>query len=138
MKNKKAQEGVIVTVLLVLVAIAAIATVAFFIIKNVGSGTSSAADKTTCLTAQFQITSASAGTTGNLVIKRTDTSEVVIKELKIFVNDKLISTESTVPSALEVNSYDIELSAGDIVRVNAVLNNSKICENGWEETAAAA
>jgi hypothetical protein len=137
MKNKKAQEGVIVTVLLVLVAIAAIATVAFFIIKNVSSSTNSAADKTTCLNAQFQITAASAGTTGNLAIKRADTSDVVIKELRIYVNDKYISTQSSVPSALEVKSYDVSLSAGNKVRVNAVLNNSKICENGWEETAVA-
>jgi flagellin-like protein len=133
MQGKKAQEGIIVTVLLVLVAIVAVGAIAMFIINNVKSTTNdsqSAVSDISCLKVDLEITQAS---TTAISVKRNDASNIVLKNLQLYVNDKLNSTIAAI-GPTEATTYTINLKAGDKIRVNPVLNDSKLCANSVEKT----
>ncbi len=147
MKSKKAQEGIIVTVLLVLVAIAAVSAVAYFVINNIRSGTAAATDKTDCLKVSLSLDNAKATYTTatsnytDLTLSRQNDA-IVLKAVNIYVNGKLFGSTSTIPAQLETATATLvnttKVLTGDKVRINPVLNSTGyICEVGSEKLAVA-
>lgn len=68
MKTKRSQTDMIVTVLLILIALAAIAGVAYFITKNVKGNVTVADLNAQCLSLEYEITGLTSGT--GLTVKR--------------------------------------------------------------------
>lgn len=157
MKSKKAQEGIIVTVLLVLIAIAAVGAVAYFIINSVKGGAVTATDKTDCFNvvsslnlnkarATYNQTNSSGAITSTTLTEITlsrGSDSIVLRAVNIYVEDKLITATATIPSKLEVATTSIvnsttKVNVGSKVRINAVLNSTGYtCENGAEIIAIA-
>jgi hypothetical protein len=141
MKTKRGQTDVIVTVLLVLIALAAVAFIATFIINQVRQGANSAGVKTDCLKlTDFSIESAinSTSTTTNVVVSREADDGIAIKEIRFYVNDKSVLINSTVPAAFEKVTYTVSAKVGDVVKAYLVLNSSgKVCENPASKTVTA-
>ena len=98
MKTKKAQTEIIVTVLLVLIALAAVGLIAYFIMGQVRSGASAAGDKASCVKLDFQVTKAAAGT--NITVKRNDDASVEVASVIATVDGSKWGQLDTNPSAL--------------------------------------
>ncbi len=142
MKTKRAQTEIIVTVLIVLIALAAVAFVATFIMNMVKSGSASAESKSECMKVPlaFDIISVNNASTNNVVVQRTGDEGLIVSGLLFYVNDVLNQSNTSVPKVLEKASYSVKVNAGDIVKVYAVTNSTgKPCEkNPLTKTAVTA
>jgi flagellin-like protein len=149
MKTKKGQTEIIVTVLLVLIALAAVIAVAYFFTGSVNKGTAAAQDKADCLKVSIVLESAKAtyvnGTTTtytDLKISRQN-DDVALKEIKVYLNDKYVGSTATIPTKLETTTVNVvnvstNVTVGSKVRINPVLNSTGyICEGNNEQLAIA-
>ena len=134
MKSKKGQEGIIVTVLLILVAIAAVGAVAYFIINNIKAGTTAAQSKINCVKLDFTVTPITAGATTITVKRGTAGSEVALTRIDIWRKGvKTNSTITTIPGALETSVvsspvFTTGLAAGDYIELSPVLADNTVCD----------
>ena len=141
-KTKRGQTEIIVTVLLVLVALAAVGLIAYFIMGQIRGGTAEAQEKADCLKTidSYSIVKVTSASTGNLIIKNEKDDGIILKELKIYVNDKSNFSITSMPAALETSQYNLTgLKLGDVVKAYPVLNSTKtICEQAIVGTVVAA
>jgi len=132
MKTKKAQTEIIVTVLLVLVALAAVGFIAYFIMGQVRGGTAEATAKADCLKTlgSYTIVQVTNATANNLQIKKETDDGIILKELKVYVNDKANVSITTIPEALATVTLNLSgLKVGDSIKMYPVLNSTKtLCE----------
>jgi hypothetical protein len=139
MKSKKAQQDIIITVLLILIALAAVSAIAYFIVNQVKTGANQATDKAECLKVTLAIDKVNVtGTSHTLYISR-GSDDINLKDMNVYVNGVLSTTKNiALPGKLE-KKYGIAqtatLSVGNTVRINAVLQSGYVCENGAEATA---
>ena len=131
MKTKKSQQDIIVTVLLVLIAIAAVAVIAYFIINQVRQGTDNAQAKADCLKLDFQITKA-VNAAISITVQRNDASSVNITKLSATIGGANWGSTTTIPGALTTTviqnaSSNTNLSTGQTVEVGAILANGATC-----------
>ena len=139
MKIKRAQQDIIVTILLLLVALAAISAIAYFIVNQVRSGAAAAGNKAECIKVTIALDRVINASSGNLVMSRQN-DDVVVKEINVYVNGVFKQTVAEVPNKLEIISANVSgINIGDNVRINPVLNATDyVCETGSEKTAVAA
>jgi len=139
MITKKGQSEMITTIILVLVALAAIALIAAFVMNQVKTSSSTAASKADCLKLSFTIDKATNASSDNLAISRDTDDKIAVKELRLYINDKSNGTLSGVPNVLEKSSYTVEgLNAGDVVKIYPVLNGSDTVCDGLQITKTVA
>ena len=143
MKSKRAQTEIIVTVLIVLIALAAVAFVATFIMDMVKSGSVSAEFKTECIKVPlaFDIISATNASVNNVVVQRTGDEGLLVSGLLFYINDAKNQSSTLVPKVLEKSAYNVSgVTIGSIVKVYAVMNSTgKPCEkNPLIKTATSA
>jgi hypothetical protein len=132
MLNKKGQEGVIVTIILILVAIAAVAGIAVFIMSQVNSAKIEAQNKADCTKATLTI--AKAIPTGVTIARGSDS--LTLTRIDLYVDGTKNSATITIPASLESKTTLVTLTTGQKVRVNAVVNGY-VCENGPESIVTA-
>ena len=146
MKTKKGQTEIIVTVLLVLIALAAVTAIAYFITGQVKNGTALADNKANCLKLDFQVTKAISGTS-NVIVQRNDDGTVILQELKVLVDGVTANGNATVPTSLETtvipvtNSTDgtsMNLTTGQKIEIGAVLTNGGTCADIASATVTSA
>ncbi len=138
MKSKRGQQDIIVTILLVLIVLTAIAFVAAFLMKNIKTSTASADDKQTCLKLDLDIASASA-TTGIVVTRPSGDPNVKMGDIKIFVNGAACtSATNTTTKALgpgaSVTISGCTLASTNKVTAAPVLANNFVCDSNTEVT----
>lgn len=143
MKTKKSQSEIITTVLMVLVALAAIAGVAVFIIGQVRTGTNAAQNKAECSKITITIDSATAGSANKTIISRGN-DDVQVASLKAYLDGTATTTLDIatvdVPGKLDkktITDTDLALNAGKRLKLLPVLGNAYVCENGPETTIIA-
>jgi hypothetical protein len=119
MKSMKSQQEMIITVLVILIAIAALIGVAFFITNMSRQSTSSAGLSTKCLSIDLSINSAESGSNTIAVQRGAGGQDIEIKEIKIYVNGKNIGTLNGTLGVLETGtiSLNTSLSKGEKVQV---------------------
>ena len=134
MKSKKSQQEIIVTVLLVLIALAAVALIATFVINQVRQGSQTAGNKADCLKVSLSIDKAA----NNQLIVSRGNDDRNITEIKLFKNGVLSPDSNiTIPGILETRNTTVNMSVGDKVRINPVVQGYT-CENGVEAIVTAA
>ncbi len=133
MISKKAQQEIIVTILLVLVALGAVAFVGTFIMKNVKDSAGSAEDKQACLQVQFDLSAISNNT--QIAVKRTGTGSVVLNDTKVYVNEEMKnSTEKNIGAGESATLSIPGLKTGDKVSAAAILASGYACGSTGEIT----
>lgn len=145
MKSKKGQEGVIVTVILVLIAIVAVGAIAYFIVGQVKGNINDAGSKADCLKVDLTIKEPILNGTKIVTITRGTTGqEIVLKEIRIFIDGKSVKTQAGNPGALEEiqipNVYSSgkgALAKGEVIKVYPILANGFICETGGDSATVA-
>lgn len=128
--QKKGQQEIIVTVLLVLVALVAVGAVVVFVNQMIQKNVASAKNKANCMDLAFTIEKA---TNESITITR-GSDNLNISQLKVYINGES-STTITPPNAIETKKANITAKVGDKIRINPVMGDY-ICENGAEATVA--
>lgn len=134
MMSKKAQQDVIVTVLLVLIALAAVALIATFIIKNVKTATQTADDKQNCLKLEFNI--GKADVTSNRVLISRSGANVSINAIQTYVDGTLKNVTSSIDPGNSITLTLASLTAGQKVEVAGILSDGYACTPSAEQIAA--
>jgi len=126
--QKKGQEGVIITVLLILIAIGAVAAVSYFIINQVRQGQIQATDKLSCLKLNYEIVGAVSESDTITVRRISGGDDVNVKNIIVSVGTK--GTNSTTnPGMMELISISgFDIISGDKIDVTPVLENSVTCD----------
>jgi len=126
--QKKGQEGVIITVLLILIAIGAVAAVSYFIIGQVRQGTVAGTDKANCLKLNYEIVSAVKGDS-NIMIRRIAGGDDV-NVTNIIVSAGTKGTNKTAgPGMMEIITVSgFNITSGDKIEVAPVLSNGVTCD----------
>jgi len=127
--QKKGQEGVIITVLLILIAIGAVAAVSYFVINQVRQGQTQVTDKSNCLKLNYEIISAVKGGESITVRRIAGGDEVNITNIIVSMGTK--GTNSTAnPGMMEsvVISGFSTISSGDKIDIAPVLANGVTCD----------
>jgi hypothetical protein len=124
MIERKGQQDIIVTVLLVLIALAAVALIATFIINNVREGTGSADDSATCLKINLEITSA---TDTSVVVKRLDGEAIDNAKLKVIVGGEAEDDNPDLPAAGVSKTVTITGGASKLAEVTVMLEDGYTC-----------
>jgi len=134
--QKKGQEGVIITVLLILVAIAAVAAVSYFVINQVRLGQTEAANKISCQMLNYEIVSAVNGQ--NTVTVRRIAGGDQLNVTDIIVSFGIKGTNKTTgPGMMELVSVSgFNMSIGDKIEVAPVLPNGVTCDARTSLTVA--
>lgn len=134
MKTKKGQEGIIVTVLLILIAIAAVVAIGYFVMGQVNRGVESGEGQANCFKLDLSIEAVS---TTAFSVKRNDVeSSVVVKSIEVKGVDGLTSevdtTAITAGQIVPVTYTNTSSLAGKTVTIYATLNNaaSTVCAEG--------
>lgn len=127
MKSKKGQEGIIVTVLLILIAIAIVGVVAYFIMNQVKQGTETAGLKADCLKVSLFIDKAAQN---QIVISRGN-DNVNLSNIKLFVDGKAYPFTFTLPKPLETQNNSWYFPTGNKIKIYPVISGYT-CENGLE------
>jgi len=126
--QKKGQEGVMITVLLILIAISAVAAVSYFVMTQVRQGMAQATDKLDCLKLNYEIVSAVRGDT-NITVRRISGGEDVnVTNIIVSIGKKINST--TNPGMMEskvVSGFD-RINGGDKIEVTPVLKGGITCD----------
>ncbi len=135
---KKAQSEIITTVLLVLIALAAVAIIAAFIINQVKTNTASAEAKANCLKADVQISSALKATK-NIVVM--NAGSITSGTLKASVNGVAYGASAAMPASLATVTIaglttDAALNSGDVVEVGVILADGTVCATKSKLTVA--
>lgn len=129
---KRSQTEIIVTVLLVLVALAAVGFIAYFIMGQVRGGTAEAEAKADCLKTlgSYTIVKVTNASTGNLQVKKETDDGIVLKEFRVYVNDKSNTVITSIPDALETKNINLSgLKVGESIKMYPVLNSTgTLCE----------
>jgi len=130
MKNsKKTQQEIIVTVLLVLIAIAAVVLIATFIIKNVRQGTESGASKVDCLNLDLTIMQPYAGADSVNIQRGVGGQEINVTGLILLVDGKSVGTYNDSIGTFEsVNMSVTDLTTGQVVEVAPRLMGNVLCD----------
>jgi flagellar basal body-associated protein FliL len=127
MKTKKSQTEIIVTVLLVLLALAAVAFMYTFVMGQIRKGAEVGANKADCINLDFEITSAIAGQT-NIIVKRNDDGKINVSKLALTVAGQTWNNTVNVPSTLSTESSNgAQLVLGQDVVLDALLQNGATC-----------
>jgi flagellin-like protein len=131
--QKKGQQEIIVTVLLVLVALVAVGAVVMFVSQLVNKNISTAKGKASCLDVSFTIEKV---TNDTLSITRGGDS-INVSKLNIYIGGKLNKTlnASDIPNPIETKTINITAKVGDKVGVNPIIGDF-ICENSAEAVIA--
>jgi hypothetical protein len=126
--QKKGQEGVIITVLLILVAIAAVAAVSYFVINQVRLGQTEAANKINCQMLNYEVVSAVSGQ--NTVTVRRTAGGDQLNVTNIIVSFGIKGTNKTTgPGMMELVSVSgFNMSSGDKIEVAPILSNGVTCD----------
>ena len=138
--RRRGQQDIIVTILLILVALAAIGAIAYFIVQNVREGTQTAENKAECLKVTLAIDKIN---TTSIVISRQN-DDVEVTSLKLYldgVNQNKDILAANIPAKLDSKTVlhgITPVSAGQTVRMNPVLSSGYICENAAEAIVVAA
>lgn len=132
MKTKRSQSEIITTVLLVLVALAAVAVIAAFIINQVRTNTASAESKANCMKVDFAITKAivNSSVDTTVTVQRLDEGTVGVNNLSITVNgaSKNLTATAAVPASLSTKDIKVgALAAGDKVELGVILTDGTAC-----------
>jgi flagellin-like protein len=138
--KKRAQSEIITTVLLVIVALAAVAIIAVFIKDMITQKTTEARSAAKCIGVDFEITKAVAGTT-KVIVQRKDNSDAVTgATLKVLVNGLTWNASAAVPKALETVSITgaTNLTLGQSVEVGVILADGTPCKLGSPKEITAA
>jgi hypothetical protein len=133
---KKAQQEIIVTVLLVLIALAAVSAIAVLITKNVQQATATADQKQACLKVELDITNIDK-TLNAVTVKRLG-SGAVLGAVNVSVNGAVKEgVENIAPGGSAVITLPgTSLATGDKVEVAATLSDGYACQPMTEETVA--
>ena len=135
--QKKGQEGVIITVLLVLIAIGAVAAVSYFVINQVRQGQAQATDKLNCLKLNYEIVSAVTGRTSVTVRRTAGGDELNVTNIIVSIGTKgTNSTSNPGMMVSEVISGFNPIAGGDKVDIAPVLNGRITCDVRTSTTVA--
>jgi flagellin-like protein len=139
--KKRAQSEIITTVILVLIALAAVAIIAVFFLNQVRTNTATAESRANCIKLDLEITKA-VNNTGVIIVKRNDAeASLNTAVMKVTVDGATWnSTGVTVPAALTTtNITGATLSTGQKVEIGAVLaDNTTVCATKVVKTVTAA
>jgi len=126
--QKKGQEGVIITVLLILIAIGAVAAVSYFVINQVRQGQIQATDKLTCGKLNYEIVSAVNGDTSVTIRRVAGGDDVNVTSIIVSFGTK--GTNKTVsPGMMEIVTVSgFNITSGDKIDVAPVLSNGVTCD----------
>jgi len=141
MKMKKAQSEIITTVLLVLIALAAVAIIAVFIHNQVRQGAATADAKAQCLKIDLEVTKAV--NAGTVTVKRNDNEALTGATLKVIANGATWNSSAAIPASLETEVITMEtgkvaLATGQKVEVGIVLADKTACPMKTTYTVTAA
>ena len=138
--KKRAQSEIITTVLLVLIALAAVAIIAVFIKDMVQQKTSEAQGAAQCINVNLEVTKAVAGT-NVVVVQRKDNSDATTgATLKVLVNGLIWNASAPIPKALETVSVTsvTNLTLGQTVDLGVILADGKtVCSQTQKVVTAA-
>lgn len=126
--QKKGQEGVIITVLLILIAIGAVAAVSYFVINQVRQGQAQATDKLNCLKLNYEIVNAVKGDTNVLVRRISGGDDLNVTNIIVSVGTKTNSTTNPGMMILEVISGFNPIVSGDKIDIAPVLKGGITCD----------
>jgi len=133
MKNKRSQQELIVTVLLVLIAIVAVVLIASFIVRYVREGTAAASGKAQCAKLQLEVVKTESSTMGsNVTIRRGDNNALSASNVVVMQQGVLWSNSTTsIPGALATsvikNSTSAGLTNGNSLEVSVILSDGTVC-----------
>lgn len=143
MKTKRGQSEIIVTVLLVLIAIAAVVFVGTFIINAVKSNAAKGEDKTKCLEVDMSIIKATYNAQGTdaalaITLEKGSNAIVDLSELRFYVAGKQIgSTSEASATDLQPNVQQTlyfakdtawTFQVGDTIDLAPVLASGTVCD----------
>jgi flagellin-like protein len=142
--KKRGQTDVIVTVILVLIALAAVGLIGYFIMNQVRGGTSQAQSKADCLKLDFQVIRA-VDKESYINIQRNDDASIKIDKLTIVADSASFnassaapnSTQLAVPIKIQKETGANNLAAGTKVVLNAMLPDGTVCSGIAEKTVTA-
>lgn len=137
MKSKKGQQDIIVTILLVLIVLTAIAFVAAFLMKNIKTTTTSADDKQNCLKINVEVASATKGSLAivtpptpavapTVTVTRPSGDTTGMSDVKLFVNGVACTTAVTTLAVGESKSITLPTGASTCVVSGVLATNAKI------------
>jgi len=134
MRTKKGQAEIITTVLIVLIALAAVAIVGYFIMNQVRQGAAKGESQFQCTKLQLEITKASAATPTTVTIKRNDAETLTGATVKVIYDGASWVSNGVLPNSLETgtltrNVGSTNLAAGKKVEVGVVLADGTACAN---------
>jgi flagellin-like protein len=144
MRTKKGQAEIITTVLIVLIALAAVAIVGYFIMNQVRQGAAKGESQFQCTKLQLEITKATATTPANqIIVKRNDAEALTGAIMKVTANGATWNSSAALPNSLETKTIGMEsnktaLVAGQKVEVGVVLADGTACANLATATVTAA
>jgi len=126
--QKKGQEGVIITVLLILIAIGAIAAVSYFVINQVRQGQTQITDKSNCLKLNYEIISAVKGESNVTVRRVAGGDDVNVTDIIVSFGTKG-TNKTTSPEMMEIITVSgFNISSGDKIEIAPVLPNGVTCD----------
>jgi len=126
--QKKGQEGVIITVLLILIAIAAVAVVSYFIINQVRQGQTQAADRLSCGELNYEIISAVKDTNSITVRRIAGGDNVNVSNIIVTFGTKGTNKTAS-PAMMEITSVSgFNITSGDKIEITPILKGSITCD----------
>ncbi len=144
MINKKGQQEIIVTVLLVLLALAAVVLIAGFIMRNVRQGGEVGESRVNCLSLDYEVTRAANGESTISVRRNTGGENVNVTGIKILVDSTNRLEMKDLPGILETRSACIDtnvsnnctnssfvtgqLTTGQKIEIAPVLQGGTVCD----------
>ena len=141
--QKRTQQEIIVTVLLVLIALAAVALIATFVINQIKDRTSKANAQLICSGVQFEVTKAVAAVAGSaeIIVKRNDNENLTGAVLKVTVDGETWNNSAPIPASLEtvkVTSVAKALVAGKSIELGVTSATGISCPIANKFTVTAA
>jgi multidrug resistance efflux pump len=139
MKSKRAQQEIIVTVLLVLIAIAAIVLISNFVINMVKTKTTEGNNALTCTSIDFTVARATSTWTNITLTRGAKGSDINITNAKVLVNGAVANDTTGTWSVLTSRVVPLTtgaLKSGDKITVAPILGNGAGCDPMAETTVA--
>jgi flagellin-like protein len=129
MKSKKGQQEIIVTVLLVLIAIAAIVLISNFVINMVKDKTAQGTGQVACLGLDFTVNRAMIGETYVTITRGTKGSDVNVTGSKVLVGGQVQNTSLETWESLSTKQINVtKLTADSKITIAPVLKGGFVCE----------
>jgi hypothetical protein len=132
MKTKKAQQEIIVTVLLVLIAIAAVVLISNFVINMVRDKTAEGNNQLKCVGIDFEVSVARVGYPNTTITRGSGGSDVNVTDAKVLVNG-VTKNSSVAGNWASFESKEVifnpayALVAGDKVEIAPVIQGGITC-----------